>query len=64
VADQDPLPPPSPDPGNDPERILREIGEQKPKLGCLGATVSGGWALVGIAGLAAGVVYLISRCGS
>jgi hypothetical protein len=57
----DSFPPPNPDPGGDPERILREIREQEPKLGCLGMTVTGGWALVSLVGLLALVLYLLTR---
>jgi hypothetical protein len=54
-------PPPSADPGSDPERILREIRESKAKLGCFGVTLTGGWALLGMLGLVALGVYLLRR---
>ncbi len=57
-------PPPSADPGPDPERALREIRNSEPKFGCLGRTVTGGWALLAMGGLLLSIVYLVSRCGS
>ncbi len=58
-----PWPPPSADPGSDPERILREIRESKAKLGCFGVTLTGAWALLGMLGLIALAVYLLRRHG-
>lgn len=54
-------PPPSADPGSDPDRILREIRESKPKLGCFGKTISGTWALLAMLGLVALAAYLLRR---
>lgn len=50
-----------PDPGPDPERILREIRESRPRFGCLGCFVTGGWALAAIVGLVVLIVYVIVR---
>jgi len=54
-------PPPSADPGSDHERILREIRESKPKLGCFGNTITGAWALLAMLGLVALAGYLLRR---
>ena len=54
-------PPPSVDPGSDHERILREIRESKPKLGCFGRTISGTWALLAMLGFVALAGYLLRR---
>ncbi len=53
--------PSDPDPGSDPERILREIREARPRFGCLGCSVSGGWAVAAIVGLVVLVVYVIGH---
>lgn len=57
-------PPPSADPGPDPERILREIQESEPKFGCLGRTITGTGAILVMGGLVLLVIYMVGRCGS
>ena len=55
-------PPPSADPGSDHERVLRDIRESKPKLGCLGKTLTGTWALLAM-GVLAVIAYVLARRG-
>lgn len=57
-------PPPSADPGSDFERILREIRESEPKIGCLGKTATGTGAILATVGLALVIIYLLRRRGS
>ncbi|MFO7548082.1 MAG: hypothetical protein R6X29_04310 [Acidimicrobiia bacterium] len=64
MGDEDQFPPPSADPGDDPQEILREIREQKPRLTCFGATLAGIWALAGMATLVGVALYLRSRAAS
>lgn len=54
-------PPPSVDPGSDHEKILREIRESKPQLGCFGKTITGTWALLAMLGLVALAGWLLRR---
>jgi len=49
------------DPGPDPERILREIRESRPRFGCLGCFVEGGWAVAVVVGLVVLIVYVIGH---
>jgi hypothetical protein len=50
-----------PDPGRDPNQTLREIRESRPRVGCLGCVVSGGWAVAAPVGLVVLLVYLVMR---
>ena len=49
------------DPGSDPAETLRRIRESRPRFGCLGCFVSGGWAIAALVGLVALVAYVIAR---
>lgn len=49
------------DPGPDPFETLQQIRASKPRIGCLGCFVSGGWAVAALVALVGLLVYAILR---